>query len=72
MLGPFPRTLLEFQRAFPDEEACAAYLEAVRWPDGFVCPACGVQAAPYHIETRPTLRQCRACGHQASLTAPTG
>ena len=42
----FPRTLLEFQRLFPDEGACTAYLEAVRWPGGFVCHHCnwGVRA----------------------------
>jgi hypothetical protein len=34
----FPTTLPEFQRVFPDPEACAAYLERLRWPDGFSCP----------------------------------
>ena len=33
---PFPRSLPEFQRRFPDEAACAAYLERARWGDGFV------------------------------------
>jgi len=28
---PFPRSLPEFQRLFPDEAACAAYLERARW-----------------------------------------
>ena len=37
----FPRSLIEFQRRFPDERACAAYLARVRWPDGFHCPSCG-------------------------------
>ncbi len=37
----FPRSLIAFQRHFPDEAACAAYLVAIRWPDGFRCPACG-------------------------------
>ena len=32
----FPRSLLEFQQRFPDEEACAAYLAILRWPAGFV------------------------------------
>ena len=34
---PFPGSLPEFQRLFPDDLACAAYLEAIRWRDGFVC-----------------------------------
>ena len=37
----FPRSLLEFQQRFGDEAACAQYLAAARWPDGFVCPSCG-------------------------------
>src|SRR5512143_3436041 len=37
----FPRSLIEFQRRFADERACAAYLARVRWPDGFRCPSCG-------------------------------
>lgn len=33
----FPRSLPEFQQRFPDDAACAAYLERTRWPDGFTC-----------------------------------
>lgn len=32
---PFPRSPPEFQRLFPDEAACAAYLERARWSGGF-------------------------------------
>ena len=28
--SPFPETLLDFQKAFPNEAACAAYLEQLR------------------------------------------
>jgi hypothetical protein len=38
----FPKTLLEFQRMFPTEEACAEYVLSMRWPKGFFCSACGV------------------------------
>ena len=31
----FPTTLPEFQRVFPDDRACATYLEHLRWADGF-------------------------------------
>lgn len=37
----YPRDWPEFQRFFPGEDACLAYLERLRWPDGFRCPACG-------------------------------
>ncbi len=38
---PFPQSLPEFQRLFPDDMACAAYLEKMRRKNGFVCPHCG-------------------------------
>ena len=33
---PFPGALPEFQHLFPDEAACAAYLERARWSDSFI------------------------------------
>jgi predicted RNA-binding Zn-ribbon protein involved in translation (DUF1610 family) len=39
---PFPQSLPEFQRLFPDDAACATYLEKARWKAVFVCPHCGV------------------------------
>lgn len=67
----FPRSLPEFQRLFPNEAACAAYLERVRWGDGFVCPRCGASGEPYRISTRPGVLRCRKCRCDASLTAGT-
>ena len=32
---PFPGSLPEFQRLFPNDAACATYLEAIRWRSGF-------------------------------------
>ncbi len=66
-----PRSLLEFQAMFPDEPACADYMERVRWPDGFVCPTCGVMAPPWRISTRPEVLRCTSCRHETSLTAGT-
>jgi transposase-like protein len=67
----FPKTLLEMQRMFPDEKAAAAYLRAVRWPDGFECRRCGWQGDPYLFEHRPTVLRCRKCQHDTSLTSDT-
>ncbi len=68
----FPTTLPEFQKCFPDDAACAAYLEAVRWPDGFVCEHCGQQAAPYRFQTRSSVvLRCKGCKKNTSLTAGT-
>jgi hypothetical protein len=40
----FPESLPAFQRMFPDDGACARYLESIRWHDGFRCPDCGRRA----------------------------
>jgi hypothetical protein len=68
---PFIKTLLDFQRAFPDEQHCLAYLECLRWPDGFVCPICDAAGEPFRIATRPRVLVCRACRSEISLTAGT-
>jgi hypothetical protein len=65
----FPKTLLEFQAQFPDEESCWDYLRRVRWPRGFVCPRCRARYSHF-IETR-RLEQCAECRYQASVTAGT-
>ena len=65
------RTLAEFQREFPDEARCDAFLSARRWRDGFVCPACGGGRA-VALKSRPRLLECLDCGRQTSLTAGHG
>src|SRR3989442_905598 len=39
----FPKNLVEFTRTFATAEACAEYLMNLRWPAGFVCPACAAK-----------------------------
>jgi len=68
---PFPRSLPEFQRLFPDDAACAEYLEKARWGDGFVCPHCGATGKPFRIATRPGVLACRKCRRQTGLTVGT-
>ena len=46
-----PKTLLELQAMFPDEEACWKHLRRMLWPRGFVCPRCGHRRS-YPIERR--------------------
>jgi transposase-like protein len=65
----YPRNWSEFLDWFGSEEACLAYLERLRWPGGFVCPACGVAEQPYR-SSRARL-MCRSCAHQGSVTAGT-
>lgn len=64
-----PRTYRDFVAMFPDDMACAAYLEKLRWPDVFVCPACKTVGVPWR-QTRGRL-VCTACRHQSSVCAGT-
>jgi len=68
---PFPHSLPEFQRLFPDEAACSAYLERARWRDGFLCPHCTAIGEPFRFENRPYVLRCRKCRRNARLTAGT-
>ncbi|MFN5141076.1 MAG: IS1595 family transposase [Burkholderiales bacterium] len=65
----YPRTWNEFQSWFATEQDCANYLAGLRWPSGFICPACQHLAPPYKA-TRGRLL-CIACKHQTSVTAET-
>jgi ISXO2-like transposase domain/Transposase zinc-ribbon domain len=68
----FPTTLPEFQKVFPNEDACAKYLETMRWPDGFVCPKCLHTGEPYRFPTRSSVvLRCRKCKANTSLTSGT-
>lgn len=62
----FPKTLPEFVRLFPNDEACWKYLVASRWPDGVTC----AEGAPAWLNERRKLFECKD-GHQFSVTAGT-
>jgi hypothetical protein len=62
-------SLLEWQKRFETEEACAAALVRVRWPEGFTCPVCAGRKYSY-ITSRHTY-QCCQCHHQTSVTSVT-
>jgi hypothetical protein len=58
---PVPQmTAAQFDAAFPDEEACKAYLVARRWPDGVHCPRCG-NPKIYDLKSRRWHWQCEQC-----------
>jgi ISXO2-like transposase domain/Transposase zinc-ribbon domain len=59
----------QFRAAYGTEEQCRAAVEKLRWPGGFACPLRGGTEGEW-LSTRPKV-QCRACRHQASLTAGT-
>lgn len=68
MSEDYPKTVLEFERRFPDDAACRGCLFALRWPKGFVCPHCSGQAA---WAMKRGLWLCRRCRRQVSVTAGT-
>jgi transposase-like protein len=69
-MADFPRSVLEFQRRFADDAACAAYLAECRWPEGFVCPACG-HAKAWQLGTKAWTYECAGCHRQTSVRAGT-
>jgi len=68
---PFPTSLPQFQRMFPDDAVCADYLEKIRWEHGFVCPKCGERAEPFRFANRPQVLRCRKCRADVALKAGT-
>ncbi len=78
-------SLLEPQ--YRDEDKAREYLEALRWPDGAVCPHCGAmdhvykitpkQTAPYQDKSgrwrtpRKGLWKCAGCAKQFTVTVKT-
>jgi transposase-like protein len=65
----YPGTFQELLDWFPDDEACLEYLAMLRWPDGFVCPGCGVADEAWR--TGRGRWMCRHCGRKTSVTAGT-
>jgi transposase-like protein len=58
-------TAAQFEKMFPDEEACCAYLVARRWPEGVRCPRCGAEK-PHKLTNRPWSWQCYQCAPETS------
>ena len=58
-----------FREAFGAEEQCCSALSRLRWPDGFVCPACGHRG--HCVLAGRSLYQCNRCKKQTSSTAGT-
>src|SRR6202166_1169765 len=60
-------------KIFTDESAARKHFEALRWPDGPICPHCGTINEATELKgesTRPGLYKCRAC--QKPFTATMG
>jgi transposase-like protein len=64
----YPRSVGEFQAWFRRDADCLDYLEWLRWPEGFVCPACG-RLGGWRLDDRRF--KCSRCGGRTSVTAGT-
>ncbi len=58
----------EFQAWFRSDADCLDYLGWLRWPEGFVCPACGHAGG---WELADGRYECRGCHERTSATAGT-
>jgi transposase-like protein len=64
----YPKTLLEMENRFATEDACREYLTKLRWPTGFICPACQGNVGWVDRRHRWTCQDCR---RQSTVTAGT-
>jgi transposase-like protein len=58
-------TAAQFDAAFPDEQACCAYLVGKRWPKGIHCPRCGA-VEPTELKGNLWHWQCYQCAPDTS------
>ena len=55
----------QFEKQFPDEDACKKYLQVNRWPDGVRCPRCGNDEVKEH-GTKSFHWVCRVCAPEST------
>jgi len=59
---------------FHDADKAREYIEAELWPDGPICPHCGVLGGHYPLKgttTRPGLYKCKDCRETFTVTVGT-
>lgn len=59
--------LHEFLEKYGTDAQCSQALYQLRWPGGYICPACG-NTTGCKLKNRK-IYQCHKCHHQTSLTA---
>src|SRR5579864_8202988 len=71
--------LVELAQHFSNEDAAREFMEKLRWPDGPVCPHCGLLNQAYKLEPkqeskkpgRKGLWKCAGCREQFTVTVGT-
>lgn len=65
---------MSLPKIYTDENAARRHLEKLQWPDGPICPHCGVVNEATKLEgksTRPGVYKCRPCQKPFSVTVGT-
>jgi len=71
--------LNELVKNFNDEDKARDFLEAQRWPNGTVCPHCGVSGESYRLKAKPDSKnpvrpgvwKCGGCRKQFTVKVGT-
>jgi transposase-like protein len=72
--------LISLAQHFSDEDKAREFLEKLRWPDGPVCPHCGLLDNAYRLEPKPSKKgthvrkgvwKCGGCREQFTVTVGT-
>jgi transposase-like protein len=72
--------LFALAQHFSDEDKAREFLEKLRWPDGPVCPHCGLVGEAYRLEPKPSKKdthvrkgvwKCGGCREQFTVTVGT-
>ena len=64
-------SMAEFFNRYGSDDKCEAALIASRWPEGFVCPACGARQNSSFRRQGRLYFQCSVCRHQCSVISGT-
>lgn len=70
-MGGYIGSMFLQQPQFHDDEAARVYFERIRWPDGRVCPHCGVIGAEY-VTKRAGRYRCGAKECRKDFSTTTG
>jgi len=60
----------DFDKMFPDNDACLEWLKNQQYPNGIECPVCKKITKHHKVAKRPVY-ECDYCGHQISPLATT-
>jgi len=63
-------TIRDFQKDFPDDDACLEWLFQYRWPNGVRCDTCR-KVQPHHRMSNRRSYSCQGCGNHVHPTADT-